>query len=208
MLKSLKNNLIWTEGKYILFIAMFLILLAFISYKLLLLPIILVLFGFLFFRNPNRVAKNLSPLDIISPADGKVVDISISDNQKKISIFLSPFNVHVNWIPISGSIKEVSYKPGKFKPAFVPKSSELNERNDIVILKKNGQEVLVRQIAGMMARRISCWVKPLEKVKVGQKYGIIHFSSRVDLILPNNIDIKIKLGQKVVGGETIIAKWI
>lgn len=214
MFKSLRNNLIWSEGKYILYISGLTVLLSILSWSFLALPVGITVFGFYFFRNPDRSVKDQYITDntennvIICPADGKIVDIKrLSNNTQKVSIFLSPLNVHVNWIPVSGLIKSINYKPGTFKPAFVPKSSELNERNDIVIVDNLGREIVVRQIAGMLARRISCWLKTEQKVVAGQKYGIIHFSSRVDIILPSDVNVKVAIGQKVFGGQTILGLW-
>jgi len=119
---------------------------------------------------------------------------------------MSPLNVHVNRIPVPGTIEKIEYVPGKFMMAFLPKSSELNEHNDLVIKRADGKSVLVRQIAGTVARRIVCWAKEGQAVTAGQKYGMIKFSSRVDLLLPEQAKIDIKVGQKVYGGKTVIGR--
>ncbi len=206
-----KNNLLFKDGKYIALTLIFFTIFSFLFFKFLLFFVIpFFLFSIYFFRNPQRECpeKNLSI--IISPADGKIVEISrgnFENYSQKVSIFLSPLDVHVNWIPIDGIINEINYRPGKFAVAFAPKSSEINERNDIIIQSKYGT-ILVRQIAGFVARRICCWVKKRESVKAGQKFGMIRFGSRVDLLLPANIKISVKLGERVKGGETILGRWI
>lgn len=210
----IKNNLLWRDGKYI---ALFLLVSAILSalfFKFLLIPVIsLFIFSFYFFRNPERLCTEaLTDKSIlICPADGKVVDVSdIKDDfyRKKVSIFLSPLDVHVNWLPIDGTIKQVIYRPGKFVVAFAPKSSDINERNDVVIESKNGKTIIVRQIAGFVARRICCWVKENDKVQAGQKFGMIRFGSRVDIFLPENVEISVTIGDIVKGGQTVLGRWV
>lgn len=215
MINYIKQNLIFKEGKSILlFITIFALISLFIKAKILFLIIFsFSLFTFYFFRNPERKLSNLSELDIISPADGVIVDVNYNYDKlegyaQKISIFLSPFDVHVNWIPMSGIIDKVEYKNGTFSLAFTDKSSELNERNDIVIKNIKSEKILVRQIAGTVARRIVCWIKDKDCVNAGDKYGMIKFSSRVDILLPKNVDIKVKLKDYVFGGQTIIGRWL
>jgi phosphatidylserine decarboxylase len=141
----LTSNLIWTEGIFLLVIAAILTCMAYYSNRILFsIGLLAIIFLFYFFRNPDRVCKEAlkDPLVLICPADGKVVDIQQSSKgefegfDQKVSIFLSPLDVHVNWIPMTGKIERITYKPGKFMMAFTPKSSELNERNDIVISRK------------------------------------------------------------------------
>ena len=166
-----------------------------------------------FFRDPERKTPNGDDL-IISPADGKVFLIRelfenefILDDAIQISIFMSPLNVHVNRIPISGEVKFLKYIPGKYIVAFEEKSSENNERKIIGIETGDGLKIMVKQIAGFIARRIVCEVKKGDKVKTGQRYGMIKFGSRVDVIMPKNkVEILVSIGQKVKAGETIIAK--
>lgn len=207
------NNLIWSEGKNIIIIniLLFIVFLK-INYYFSLIFLLILIFCFFFFRNPRRILEKISKEDIVSPADGHVLEIVTADQPlfdnfyKKISIFLSPLDAHVNWIPIGGKILEINYKVGKFTLAFLPKSSELNECNDILIDTEFKQKILVRQIAGTLARRIVCWIKHEDYVISGQKYGMIKFSSRVDIFFEKNVEIKVKLNQKVYGGQTIIAK--
>ncbi len=215
MIKNIKQNLILSEGKNILiYIIIFTLISLYLNSKILFAIILFfTLFSFYFFRNPNRKISNLDPLDIISPADGRVVDIDYNYNKlegynQKISIFLSPLDAHVNWIPITGTVVKVEYKKGTFALAFTDKSSELNERNDIIIEDCNSRKILVRQIAGTVARRIVCWVKEEDNVNIADKYGMIKFGSRVDILLPKNVEIKLKLSDYVFGGQTTIGRWL
>lgn len=207
----IKNNLLWTEGRRDLIISLVLI---FISgfINIILLFLALKLFGFLvfFYRNPIRtLSPNLAndKTIIVAPADGKVIFIELTEESKKISIFLSPFNVHVNWIPINGVIESITYKPGKFLMAFKSESGELNERNDIIITNKFGS-VKTRQIAGLLARRIVCWLSPGKVVHLNDKYGMIRFGSRIDLFLPRNVSVNVQVGDKVKGGITVLGKFL
>lgn len=164
-----------------------------------------------FFRVPHRKINRLEG-SVISSADGKVVVIEkvfepeyFKDERIQVSVFMSPFNVHVNWYPVSGVVSYVKYHPGKFLFANNPKSSTENERNSIVVKGNDGKEILVRQIAGWMARRIVCKREVGNKAVQGEEFGMIRFGSRVDLFLPLDADIKVKLNQKVKGQQTIIA---
>ena len=210
------NNLLWSQGTLIVLILGVLFLIGlFFSRTLSIISIIAFLFCFYFFRNPDRICPeaHYDPRVIICPADGIIVAHDYSPTSSfegyahKVSIFLSPLDVHVNWTPIAGTISEVLHKAGAFYPAFVPKSSELNERNDIRILHENGSSLLVRQIAGTVARRICCWVHQDQVVLAGYKYGMIKFSSRIDLFLPDTVDLAVAQGQRVYGGQTVFARW-
>lgn len=166
-----------------------------------------------FFRNPKRTIV-LNDNQIIAPADGKVVVIEevteseyFKDKRLQVSIFMSPTNVHVNRYPIGGLVKYVKYHPGLFLVAWHPKSSTDNERTTIVVEHKNGQSVLFRQIAGAMARRIVNYAKEGDKAIQGDEFGFIKFGSRVDLLLPANVKVKVSLEQKVRGRETVIAEF-
>ena len=173
---------------------------------------ILSIYIYYFFRDPNRTI----PLDdfIVSPADGTITYIGdantpfdIENNNQlytKISIFLSIFDVHVNRMPIDGTIKEIKYIPGKFINATLDKSSEQNERN-IIKIRNGTYDYFVVQIAGLIARRIVCNVNKNQNLKKGDRIGIIKFGSRVDLYLPKSNKILVSKGQKVIGGETIIS---
>ncbi len=163
-----------------------------------------------FFRLPSRSFVEDENL-IISPADGKIVSIEETDENEyfgdtrlQVSIFMSPLNVHVNLFPIAGTVSYYKYHPGNYFVAWHPKASESNERNSVVI--ENGKNaVLVRQIAGVLARRIVCYAQSGEKVQQGQELGFIKFGSRVDLFLPPGVKLNVKLGQKVNGKTSVIA---
>jgi phosphatidylserine decarboxylase len=168
--------------------------------------IILTIFIAYFFRNPIRQipdGKNL----IVSPADGKVVKIfKPSDGgDQTISIFLNIFNVHVNRSPISGELKGLQYKRGKFKAAFEDEASRVNEQN-VITISGNGIQVVVRQIAGLIARRVICWKKPGDSLERGELFGLIRFGSRVDIVMPENVKIRVKVGDRVEGGTTILGE--
>lgn len=166
-----------------------------------------------FFRSPNVLITE-NELHILSPADGKVVVIEETEeteyfNEKRIqvSVFMSPVNVHSNRSPISGVIKYFKYHPGKYLMAWNPKSSTLNERTTIVV-ENNGVEVLFRQIAGALARRIVWYVEEGKSVVQGQEFGFIKFGSRVDVFLPLGTKINVKLGDKVQGGVTVLGEFL
>lgn len=163
-----------------------------------------------FFRVPNRTV-NAADLDIVCPADGKVVVIEeveeteyFKDKRIQISIFMSPLNVHANWNPIKGIVKYVKYHPGLFLVAWHPKSSTDNERSTFVVQHNNGKEVLFRQIAGAVARRICYYAKEGDKVDQGTEFGFIKFGSRIDLFLPLDAKVDVKIGDKVQGKITKI----
>lgn len=165
-----------------------------------------------FFRNPNRKI-NKSDNGILCPADGEIVVIEeteeteyFKDKRIQVSIFMSPTNVHVNRYPISGLVTYFRYHPGKFLIASKPKSSTENERTTVVIENKDKTEVLFRQIAGFVARRIVWYVKQNDVAKQGEEFGFIKFGSRVDIFLPLETKINVKIGDVVRGAETIIAE--
>ena len=182
----------------------------YLAYALSLFLIVMIL---QFFRDPKRtviVNENI----IIAPADGKVVVIEEVQESEyflgkriQVSIFMSPLNVHVNRNPISGIVKYMKYHPGLYLVAWHPKSSTDNERTTIVIKHNNGAEILFRQIAGAMARRIVYYVKEGDKVIQGNEFGFIKFGSRVDVFLPLGTKINVQLEQKVTGGETVLAQF-
>ena len=166
-----------------------------------------------FFRNPKRPIPSFDENLIYAPADGKVVVIeevfeNECLNQKciQVSIFMSPFNVHVNRNPVSGLIKYYKYHPGKFLMAWNPKSSTDNERTTIVYSLKSGKDILIRQIAGFLARRIICYAENGQAVKQGEDIGFIRFGSRVDLLLPLDVKINVKIGDVVTGNKSVIAE--
>lgn len=167
-----------------------------------------------FFRNPSRQIS-LQEEIILSPADGKVVAIKqvyedeyFHADRIQISIFMSPFNVHVNRSPISGVLEYFKYHPGKYLVAFHPKSSTKNERTTAVVKRADGIEVLFRQIAGFVARRIKFYPKVGDVIYQGNEVGFIKFGSRLDVFLPLNADIKVTLGEQVKGGISTIAKVV
>jgi phosphatidylserine decarboxylase len=168
--------------------------------------IFLVLFMAYFFRNPNRTVPTEANI-IVSAADGRVTRVETRENVNFVSVFLSPLDVHINRSPISGKIIDVDYVFGKKMPATSNNVSLVNERNSLTIEGEN-VTVIVTQIAGIVARRIVCWNKKDDKLERGQRFGLIKFSSRTDLLMPQNVEILVKEGDKVVGGETIIARIV
>ncbi|MBN2165755.1 MAG: phosphatidylserine decarboxylase family protein [Marinilabiliaceae bacterium] len=163
-----------------------------------------------FFRSPKRDAV-LNEKAVISPADGKIVAIEEVEETEylktkciQVSVFMSVFNVHINWFPISGVVKYSKHHNGRFLAAYLPKSSTENERTTVVVEAKNGQQILFRQVAGAMARRIVCYAKEGETVKQSAQTGFIKFGSRVDVYFPIGSQIDVKLGQKVSGSQTIL----
>ncbi|MDG2475422.1 MAG: phosphatidylserine decarboxylase family protein [Flavobacteriaceae bacterium] len=177
------------------------------SQVLILIQFLLILW---FFRNPKRNVTTNSE-QILSPADGKIVDINkvdekefFNDKRIRVSIFLSPLNIHVNRYPVSGEVTYSKHHHGNYIVAWHPKSSEKNERTSVVIKNKKFGEILYRQIAGTVARRIVNYAQKNIHVKQGEDSGFIKFGSRVDLFLPLNTDVKVKVGDKVKGGITII----
>lgn len=165
-----------------------------------------------FFRIPNRLLTT-GDTQVIAPADGKVVVIEetneteyFKDHRRQVSIFMSPLNVHVNRNPVSGVVRYFKYFPGKYLVAWHPKSSTENERTTTVVETKTGIEVLFRQIAGAVARRIVWYVKEGEPVEQGTEFGFIKFGSRVDVFLPLDADIKVNIGDITKGGVTVIAE--
>lgn len=166
-----------------------------------------------FFRNPDRTIQP-DATRIVSPADGEVVVIEetvekeyFKDKRLQVSIFMSPLNVHANRYPVSGTVSYYKYHPGKYLVAWHPKSSELNERNTVVIRDDKGREILVRQIAGAVARRIVSYVHEGSPAVQGQELGFIKFGSRVDLFLPVGTRLDVKIGDKVSGNLSVIGEW-
>jgi len=165
-----------------------------------------------FFRNPQRTPP-AEPHIVVSPCDGKVIRIeTIPDHEllkgplQKISIFMNIFSVHVNRIPFDGLIEDIRYYPGKFLTANLDKASTDNERNALVIDLGHGEKMVVVQIAGLVARRIVCWVSKGMKVNKGERFGLIRFGSRLDVFLPPRAQIRVQLGEKVRAGETPIGE--
>lgn len=170
---------------------------------------VLTLFLLFFFRDPDRKLPQGRGM-VVSPADGRVVVIKeiyepeyLKQTVKQVSIFLSVFNVHVNRAPYRGKVDLVKYNPGKFHVASVDKASVENEQTAMVI-SNAGTRILVKQIAGLIARRIVCYPKAGDELALGQRYGLIRFGSRVDIFLPRDADIKVKLGDHVKGARDVI----
>lgn len=158
----------------------------------------------LFFRDPDRLIPD-TPGAILAPADGRVMEIVTEHDQThRISVFLSLWDVHINRVPYGGTVHEVVYTPGKFLAAYRPEASVVNEANSVTITGQAGK-FIVKQIAGVLARRIVCRVRTGDVLEKGQRYGLIRFGSRTDLVLPAEVDIVAQVGDVVRGGETILA---
>jgi len=172
---------------------------------------ILSLFIIFFFRDPDR-DDTVPGRGVLTPADGRILQIlHIEDDNNplgnpavKVSIFMSLFNVHVNRIPTGGTIQKIIYRPGKFFSADLDKASELNENNKITLKTPDSRKIVFIQIAGLIARRISCWVKEGDLVAAGQRFGLIRFGSRLELYLPGDSQIMVQPDQRVKAGKTII----
>ena len=184
----------------------------FIQNTVIVLSIILYLIFLQFFRSPIfNIEKN--DKHVLAPADGKVVTIEeteeteyLKGKRRQISIFMSPVNVHVNRMPVGGTISFCTYHPGKYLVAWHPKSSTENERTTVVVKTKDGVEILFRQIAGALARRIKCYVKQNQSLAQGDEFGFIKFGSRVDVFLPLNAKVIVKVGDITRGGKTVLAE--
>jgi phosphatidylserine decarboxylase len=173
---------------------------------------VLTLFVSWFFRNPARVIPQGSRL-IIAPGDGKVLAVEeefepryLKDRSVRISIFLNVFDVHINRLPCEGTIEDVQYQPGLFLVASKPNATLKNEQNAVMIKTAEGAKVLCVQVAGLIARRIVCWVNPRDRAVRGERYGLIRFGSRMDTFLPVGTAIKVSVGDRVKGGETILGE--
>lgn len=174
---------------------------------------VLLCFVTYFFRNPERIIEVNDPDFLVAPADGRVVVIEEVDEEEvfhekrlQVSIFMSPFNVHANWYPIEGTVLRSEHQSGRHKGAWLPKSSTENERSLVIIQTQGGQQILVRQIAGAMARRIVTYAKPGKPATRNTHLGFIKFGSRVDMYLPLDTEMFVELGDAVTGNETIIAR--
>ncbi|BAG83803.1 MAG: phosphatidylserine decarboxylase family protein [Candidatus Azobacteroides pseudotrichonymphae] len=212
------------EGRSIIFTVFFLLVLLNVGCYLLVFRTLIYLFSLIasacffsivviFFRNPDRIFIGDTKNIVISPADGRVVFIEevfeqeyFREKKIQISIFMGINNVHVNWIPIDGEVVYYVHQNGRFWAAYLPKSSTENERSTVVIKRNNGEHVLLRQIAGVIARRIITYVEPNQKCRINEQLGFIKFGSRIDLFLPLNAEILVTLDQKVRGNYTIVAR--
>ena len=207
-------NIIHREGWKFSAISLFVSLILLVIWPLLSFVSFLITFFILwFFRDPERNTP-IAEGKIISPADGKVclIDLSVppeelqygTEEMQRVCIFMNVFNVHVNRVPIKGEIKKIIYKEGSFFNASLDKASEKNERNSIIITTENGIEIIVVQIAGLIARRILSFVSNGDKLNSGERFGLIRFGSRVDVYLPKTFKPEVKVGDKTIAGETII----
>jgi phosphatidylserine decarboxylase len=219
MLDTIKDFIppIHKEGYvFILLFALATLILFAVSDKLGIIGLILTVWCVYFFRDPIRVVPDDSNL-VISPADGLITSITnvpapkevaadMDDEEfTRVSIFLNVFDVHVNRSPVTGKISRIKYHPGKFLNATLDKASEDNERNTMLIEHESGKKFVVVQIAGLIARRIVCDAESDQDIKAGERYGIIRFGSRVDVYMPKSIKPGVIVGQRAIGGETVIA---
>ena len=171
--------------------------------------ILLGIFVLFFFRDPERTPPS-DPNTIVSPADGRVMVVVEESRDgspgRRISVFLSVFNVHVNRSPVSGRITNIVYRSGKFYAAMRGRASEENEQNSFFVSTEHG-EIVFKQIAGWVARRILCWKSVGDSVVRGERVGMIRFGSRMDIWLPDNVEVLVRPGQNVAGGTSILARW-
>ena len=190
--------------------------LAGVSLVLSVLPLVLLfslltLFAVYFFRDPAR-SSQADEKSVLTPADGRIVEAAPAkyplgpggESAFKVSVFMSVFDVHVNRIPVAGKISSVTYFPGKFLVASLDKASEQNERNAVTLHTQDGRKVVIVQVAGLIARRIACWVMQGDDVQAGQRFGLIRFGSRLDVYLPADSRVTAAPGQRVRAGETVI----
>lgn len=176
--------------------------------------LILTLFVAYFFRDPERNAPEDERL-IVAPADGRVVTVEknfqdtrfLSAPVTRVGIFMSPLNVHVNRAPVAGQVTSVQYHPGQFRPAFAADATEVNEQNAVIIQDAKGRRLVMVQVAGMLARRIVCYLKGGERVQQGERYGMIMLGSRVDVYCPPEVTLTVHVGQHVKAGETVIGEY-
>lgn len=168
--------------------------------------VLLALFMAYFFRDPRRTIPTDADI-IVSAADGKVTSVEERADGKFVSVFLSPVDVHINRAPIAGRVVKVELLTGKKAPATSSQASHSNERNALTI-EGEKMTVVCTQIVGILARRIVCWRKAGDTLEIGEKYGLIKFGSRTDLLMPKNVEVFVKVGDRVVGGETVIGKLV
>lgn len=169
----------------------------------------------LFFRDPERTpSEDLHAKDVVAPADGRVLyvgepepSVAPAGHWLQVSIFLSPLDVHINRTPVGGRVVDVTYRPGKFFAAFNERSAQENERSEIQV-ESDGQLVIFRQVVGVLARRVVCRIKPGMVVERGQRFGIMKFGSRMDVFLPPTSSLRVKVGDVVRGGETVLGRLV
>ena len=170
------------------------------------------LFTAWFFRNPSRIIPQ-DPNAVVSPGDGKVIAIEeefepryLKEKSIRLTVFLNVFDVHVNRMPCAGTVEGISYQPGQFLVASKPEATLRNEQNAVMLKAESGAKVLCVQVAGLIARRIVCWVGQGERVQRGERFGLIRFGSRMDTFLPLGSKIRVAVGDRVKGGETIVGE--
>lgn len=208
-----REGYVWTLVPLLAALAAGALGLAWVSLPLLVLAGVLFLlacFMAYFFRDPERAIPSERTV-IVSPADGRVTLVGKlspedADSPTIVSIFLSPLDVHINRAPISGTILDVTYTKGRFKPATSDTASLVNEQNALTI-QGDGVTVVCKQIAGVLARRIVCWKKPGDRLELGERFGLIKFSSRTDLVMPPEVEVLVNVGERVRGGVTIIGRF-
>lgn len=173
---------------------------------------LLTLFVSWFFRNPARVVPQ-GPNLVVAPGDGKVIAVEeefeprfLKDRSIRVTIFLNVFDVHINRVPCEGRVEDIQYQPGLFLVASRPDATIKNEQNAVMLTTSNGVKVLCVQVAGLIARRIVCWVSAGDRVRRGERYGLIRFGSRMDTFLPLGTAVKVAVGDRVKGGETILGE--
>jgi phosphatidylserine decarboxylase len=209
------HNLLWTEGISLLMVLALAAIVCWKWYKPLLIGLgCFFIFFLFFFRNPVRISQTQSVDALVSPADGKIVlierniDIPFQDTNYnkwcKIAIFLSPFDVHVTRSPVRATVEKVEYKSGTFTWAWSERAGIDNERNSIYLRDTFNRPIIVTQIAGILARRIVCWVQPQDRVTAGQSIGMIKFGSRVEICIPEPVTLAVASGEYVYGGQTVL----
>lgn len=208
------NNLFFTQGLTLCLSLIALWILAFLIYRpLSYIVLFLFIFCLWFFRNPTRECLELQhdKTVLVAPADGKVVEITFGNfaygTTQKVSIVLSLFDVHMQCVPCAGIVADMHYMPGAHMVSFLPKSSLLNERHDLVLRSDRGPTLVVSRIAGMLARRICWWVETGQRLEGGNTFGMIRFGSRVDVFLPEEVTLEIGSGQHVIAGKTVLGRW-
>ncbi len=175
-------------------------------------PLAVAAFMAFFFRDPERLTPD-GPGQVVAPADGRIMvsgagqpGIAPPGDWKQVSIFLSPVDVHVNRVPVTGRVTRVEHSRGKYLAAYRPESGSANERNELWI-DHGGEMVVCRQVVGVLARRLVCRVKPGDEVSRGQRFGLMKFGSRMDVFLPVHVDLRVTVGDRVRGGESVLAAW-
>jgi phosphatidylserine decarboxylase len=210
----IKEGYVWTLAPLLAALAAGALGLAWASVPLLVLACVLFLlaaFMAYFFRDPERRVPSERTV-IVSPADGRVTLVGKlspedSDSPTVVSIFLSPLDVHINRSPISGTVLDVTYTKGRFKPATSDSASLVNEQNALTIRGDDGVTLVCKQIAGVLARRIVCWKRPGDRLELGERFGLIKFGSRTDLVLPSKVEVLVSAGERVRGGVTVIGRF-